>query len=101
MGISNAVYFGSKVAQPDANTAAANPPARPRRAAPAHAATRTLVRNRRTFRDHARYFASPSDLRIAPISSSSFFRNAANSAEPIHARSKPRLVMNSWNSLLS
>ena len=25
MGISNAVYFGSKVAQPGANTAAANP----------------------------------------------------------------------------
>ena len=43
----------------------------------------------------ARYFASPSDLRIAPISSSSFFRNCANSAEPIHATSKPRLVMNS------
>ena len=34
MGISNAVYMGSKVAQPGANTAASNPPAQP----PANAA---------------------------------------------------------------
>ena len=101
MGISNAVYFGSKVAQPDANTATANAAAA---RAPTPAATptpRSSLRAAPIVRSGYAYFASPSDLRIAPISSSSFLRNAANSVEPIQATSKPRLVMNSWYSLLS
>ena len=88
MGISNAVYFGSKVAQPPASAAMR----RPRRRTPRLRHRPRRVRERRAACD---YFASPSDFRIAPISSSSFLRNAANSVEPIQARSKPRLVMNS------